>query len=211
MSTYTPNEMMTIASARALRNEDVCFVGIGQPSAAANLARLTHAPDITLIYESGTLSTKPNVLPLSIGDPELCETALTTVSVPEMFRYWLQGGRITVGFLGGAQIDVSGEEEVRLGRQRVERLQRGRPHRCAAECGAESFDRRLTRPTEWEVCRPTTGGRAGTHPSAPSISSRISRLNSSAYSIGSSLVKTSRNPWTIRFVASFSVMPRLIR
>jgi glutaconate CoA-transferase, subunit B len=105
MSNYTPNEMMTIAAARALKNEDVCFVGIGMPSAAANLARLTHAPDITLIYESGTLATKPNVLPLSIGDPELCETALTTVSVPEMFRYWLQGGRITVGFLGGAQID----------------------------------------------------------------------------------------------------------
>lgn len=105
MTNYTPNEMMTIAAARALRNEDICFVGIGMPSAAANLARLTHAPDITLIYESGTLGTKPNVLPLSIGDPELCETALTTVSVPEMFRYWLQGGRITVGFLGGAQID----------------------------------------------------------------------------------------------------------
>jgi glutaconate CoA-transferase subunit B len=103
--TYTPNEMMTIAAARALRNDDVCFVGIGMPSAAANLARLTHAPGITLIYESGTLATKPNVLPLSIGDGELCDTALTTVSVPEMFRYWLQGGRITVGFLGGAQID----------------------------------------------------------------------------------------------------------
>ncbi len=102
---YTPTEMMTIAAARALRNEDVCFVGIGMPSAAANLARLTHAPDIVLIYESGTLGTKPSVLPLSIGDGELCETALTTVSVPEMFRYWLQGGRITVGFLGGAQID----------------------------------------------------------------------------------------------------------
>jgi glutaconate CoA-transferase subunit B len=97
--------MMTVAAARALRNDDVCFVGIGMPSAAANLARLTHAPDITLIYESGTLGTKPNALPLSIGDGELCETALTTVPVPEMFRYWLQGGRITVGFLGGAQID----------------------------------------------------------------------------------------------------------
>jgi glutaconate CoA-transferase subunit B len=96
---------MTVAAARALRNDDVCFVGIGAPSAAANLARLTHAPDITLIYESGTLATKPDVLPLSIGDGELCETALTTVSVPEMFRYWLQGGRMTVGFLGGAQID----------------------------------------------------------------------------------------------------------
>jgi glutaconate CoA-transferase subunit B len=103
--TYTATEMMTIAAARALRNEDVCFVGIGAPSAASNLARLTHAPGITLIYESGTIATKPEVLPLSIGDGELCETALTTVSVPEMFRYWLQGGRITVGFLGGAQID----------------------------------------------------------------------------------------------------------
>jgi glutaconate CoA-transferase subunit B len=97
--------MMTVAAARALKNSDVCFVGIGQPSAACNLARLTHAPGITLIYESGTLGTKPSVLPLSIGDGELCDTALTTVSVPEMFRYWLQGGRISVGFLGGAQID----------------------------------------------------------------------------------------------------------
>ena len=105
MADFTRNEMMTIAAARALRNEDVCFVGIGAPSAACNLARLTHAPDITLIYESGTIATKPNVLPLSIGDGELCDTALTTVSVPEMFRYWLQGGRISVGFLGGAQID----------------------------------------------------------------------------------------------------------
>ena len=69
------------------------------------MARLTHAPDITLIYESGTIGTAPDVLPLSIGDGELCETALTTVSVPEMFRYWLQGGRISIGFLGAAQLD----------------------------------------------------------------------------------------------------------
>jgi glutaconate CoA-transferase subunit B len=105
MGEYAPTEMMTIAAARALKNEDVCFVGIGLPSAACNLARLSHAPGITLIYESGTIATKPKVLPLSIGDGELCETALTTVSVPEMFRYWLQGGRITLGFLGAAQID----------------------------------------------------------------------------------------------------------
>jgi len=104
-NSYTPNEMMTIAAARALSNNDVCFVGIGAPSAACNLARFTHAPDIVLIYESGTIETKPNILPLSIGDGELCETALVTVPVPEMFRYWLQGGRITTGFLGGAQID----------------------------------------------------------------------------------------------------------
>ena len=101
-------ERMTVAAARALRNEDVCFVGIGLPSVACNLARLTHAPKISLIYESGTLCTRPDVLPLSIGDGELCETALTTVGVPEIFRYWLQGGRISIGFLGGAQVDRYG-------------------------------------------------------------------------------------------------------
>ena len=108
MPNYTPTEMMTVTAARALKNSDVCFVGIGTPSEACNLARLTHAPDITLIYESGTIGTRPQVLPLSIGDGELCETALTTVSVPEMFRYWLQGGRISVGFLGFAQLDRFG-------------------------------------------------------------------------------------------------------
>ncbi len=108
MSDFTPDEMMTVAAARALKNDDVCFVGIGAPSAACNLARLTHAPDITLIYESGTIGTRPDVLPLSIGDGELCETSLTTVPVAEMFRYWLQGGRISVGFLGAAQIDKFG-------------------------------------------------------------------------------------------------------
>ncbi|WP_277811358.1 CoA-transferase subunit beta [Chromohalobacter canadensis] len=102
---YTSSEMMTVTAAKALENGMTCFVGIGLPSEAANLARLTHAPDVVLIYESGTLQTKPDVLPLSIGDGELCESALTTVSVPEMFRYWLQGGKIDVGFLGTAQID----------------------------------------------------------------------------------------------------------
>src|ERR1035438_10874797 len=91
---YTSAEMMTVAAARALGNEDICFVGIGLPSAACNLARLTHAPSVTLIYESGTLETRPATLPLSIGDGELCETALTTVSVPEAFRYRLQGCRL---------------------------------------------------------------------------------------------------------------------
>jgi glutaconate CoA-transferase subunit B len=102
---FSPDELMTVTAARCVGNDDVCFVGIGLPSAACNLARLTHAPKITLIYESGTINTRPSVLPLSIGDGELCATALTTVSVPEFFRYWLQSGRITVGFLGAAQID----------------------------------------------------------------------------------------------------------
>jgi glutaconate CoA-transferase subunit B len=97
--------MMTVAAARLLRTDCVCFVGIGLPSAAANLARATHAPDIVLVYESGTIGAKPSVLPLSIGDGELAETADALVSVPEIFAYWLQAGRIDVGFLGAAQID----------------------------------------------------------------------------------------------------------
>ncbi len=108
MADYTATEIMTVVAARCLSNDDVCFVGIGAPSAASNLARLTHAPDLTLIYESGTIGTRPDVLPLSIGDGELCDTALTTVAVPEMFRYWLQGERISVGFLGAAQVDRFG-------------------------------------------------------------------------------------------------------
>lgn len=105
MTDYTPTETMTVAAARLLDNRSVCFVGIGLPSTAANLARLTHAPDITLIYESGPIGAKPDVLPLSIGDGDLATTADAVVSTPEIFRYWLQNGRITVGFLGAAQID----------------------------------------------------------------------------------------------------------
>jgi glutaconate CoA-transferase subunit B len=105
---YTADEMMAVAAARRLTNETVCFVGIGLPSVAANLARHTHAPGCTLIYESGTIGAKPVELPLSIGDGELADTADAVVSVPEIFSYWLQSGRIDVGFLGAAQIDRHG-------------------------------------------------------------------------------------------------------
>jgi glutaconate CoA-transferase subunit B len=105
---YTADEMMAVEAARRLDDDTVCFVGIGLPSVAANLARRTHAPKCVLVYESGTIGAKPTRLPLSIGDGELAETADAVVSVPEMFSYWLQGGRIGVGFLGAAQIDRHG-------------------------------------------------------------------------------------------------------
>jgi glutaconate CoA-transferase subunit B len=108
VSEWTREEMMTITAARLLWNRCVCFVGIGLPSAACNLARLTHAPDIVLIYESGTLGTRPDVLPLSIGDGELADTAACVVPLPEIFSYYLQAGRVDVGFLGAAQIDRHG-------------------------------------------------------------------------------------------------------
>jgi glutaconate CoA-transferase, subunit B len=105
---WSADEMMSIAAARSLRDGQACFVGIGLPSTAANLARRLHAPNLVLIYESGTLDTRPDELPLSIGDGILAESALSVVSVPEIFNYWLQPGRIDVGFLSGAQIDRFG-------------------------------------------------------------------------------------------------------
>ncbi len=105
MSDFTRDEQMTVAASRALEPGTVCFVGIGLPSTAANLARRTHAPDLVLVYEAGPIGAKPTRLPLSIGDAELATTADAVVAVPEMFNYWLQPGRIGVGFLGAAQID----------------------------------------------------------------------------------------------------------
>jgi glutaconate CoA-transferase, subunit B len=108
MTDYTSDEMMTVAAARALKDGMTCFVGIGLPSAASNLARATHAPNLVLIYESGTIGAKPRRLPLSIGDGILADTADAVINVPEIFNYWLQPGRIDVGFLGAAQIDRYG-------------------------------------------------------------------------------------------------------
>jgi glutaconate CoA-transferase subunit B len=101
--------MMTVAAARHLVDGEVCFVGIGLPSTVANLARRTHAPHLVLVYESGTIGSKPRTIPLSIGDGELAETADSVVSVPEIFNYWLQPGRIDVGFLGAAELDRRGD------------------------------------------------------------------------------------------------------
>lgn len=99
------DDMMTVTAARELRGGGVCFVGIGLPSTAANLARALGAPELVLIYESGAIGAKPRHLPLSIGDGELADTADAVVSVPEIFNYWLQGRRIDIGMLGAAQID----------------------------------------------------------------------------------------------------------
>jgi glutaconate CoA-transferase subunit B len=104
-ATWTAAEMMTIAAARALPDGATCLVGIGLPGTAANLARRVHASSLVLVYESGTIGSKPEYLPLSIGDGILAETADTVVGLVEIFNYWVQPGRIDVGFLGAAQVD----------------------------------------------------------------------------------------------------------
>jgi glutaconate CoA-transferase subunit B len=104
----TPEEVMTIAAARELVDGEVVLVGVGPPNAAANLARRLDAPGCVLIYESGAIGARPQRLPLSIGDDDLAAAAQDLVSVPEMFNYWIGGGRIDVGFLGASQIDSVG-------------------------------------------------------------------------------------------------------
>lgn len=137
--TWTADEMMTVAAARALTGDTRCFVGIGLPSTAANLARRTHAPDLVLVYESGTIGARPDRLPLSIGDGVLAATADAVVSVPEMFNYWLQPGRIGVGFLGAAQIDRYGNINTTVigdyGDPRVRLPGAGGAPEIAASCG----------------------------------------------------------------------------
>ncbi len=103
--TYRPSEMMTAVAARELRDGEVVFVGIGLPNLACNLARATHAPGLVLIYESGAVGAVPERLPVSIGDPCLVTGSLMVASMVDIFNYFLQGGKIQVGFLGGAQVD----------------------------------------------------------------------------------------------------------
>jgi glutaconate CoA-transferase, subunit B len=102
---YTSTEMMTIAVARRFRNGSTCFIGVGMPGTAGCVARNCHAPDVVLVYESGAIGAKPSFPPLSIADDELANTSDLIVSIPEMFTYWLQGGRIDMAFLGAAQVD----------------------------------------------------------------------------------------------------------
>jgi glutaconate CoA-transferase, subunit B len=104
----TSAELQTLAAARRLRDARSVFIGVGRPSTAAILARELFNPDLVLVYESGTIGARPRRIPLSIGDPELAETADLVVSVPEMFDYWIGPGRIQVAFLGAAQVDRLG-------------------------------------------------------------------------------------------------------
>jgi glutaconate CoA-transferase subunit B len=106
--TFSKAEMMIVAAARALEGQRVCFVGVGLPNIAVNLAQRTVAPDLELVYEAGVFGARPRRLPLSIGDPTIVTGSTAVVSMLELFGYYLQGGLVDVGFLGAAQIDRFG-------------------------------------------------------------------------------------------------------
>ncbi|MFN8520320.1 MAG: CoA-transferase [Chloroflexota bacterium] len=107
-SGFTSSEMMIVAAARELAGQRVCFVGVGLPNIAVNLAQRTVAPDLQLVYESGVFGARPARLPLSIGDPTIVTGAIAVTSMLELFGYYLQRGLVDVGFLGAAQIDRFG-------------------------------------------------------------------------------------------------------
>ncbi len=105
---FSKSEMMIVAAARALEGQRVCFVGVGLPNIAVNLAQRTVAPDLEMVYEAGVFGARPSRLPLSIGDPSIVTGSTAVVSMLELFGYYLQGGLIDVGFLGAAQVDRYG-------------------------------------------------------------------------------------------------------
>jgi len=105
---FSKSEMMIVAAARELAGQRVCFVGVGLPNIAVNLAQRTVAPDLELVYEAGVFGARPARLPLSIGDPTIVTGATAVVSMYELFSFYLQGGLVDVGFLGAAQIDRFG-------------------------------------------------------------------------------------------------------
>jgi glutaconate CoA-transferase subunit B len=107
-ASFSKSEMMIVAAARELAGQHVCFVGVGLPNIAVNLAKRTVAPDLELVYEAGVFGARPARLPLSIGDPTIVTGATAVVSMFELFSFYLQGGRVDVGFLGAAQIDRFG-------------------------------------------------------------------------------------------------------
>lgn len=106
--TYSASEMMIAVAARMLKGARTVFVGVGLPNIACNLARITVAPDMEMIYESGIYGARPERLPLSIGDPTLVSGALSVVSMADLFGLYLQRGLVEIALLGGAQIDKYG-------------------------------------------------------------------------------------------------------
>ena len=108
MNGFSPAEMMIVAAARELAGRRVCFVGVGLPNIAVNLAKRTVSPGMELVYEAGVFGARPARLPLSIGDPTIVTGATAVTSMFELFGFYLQGGLIDVGFLGAAQLDRFG-------------------------------------------------------------------------------------------------------
>ena len=108
MTSWTPGELMAVAAAHEILNDDVVLVGLGLPQIAALLAKRTHAPGATLVLEIGVVeatSTKPSA---GIADPRMWEGASAFGSMIDVLGGLLHGGRITLGILGALQVDVAG-------------------------------------------------------------------------------------------------------
>lgn len=101
----TGTELMVASAARELTDEDTVLVGVGLPILACLLAKRTHAPEMTMLYESGAIEADPRTLPYSTAGPGVATSARDIVPMYDVFTNYLQAGRLDVGFLGGAQVD----------------------------------------------------------------------------------------------------------
>ncbi|MGC8693887.1 MAG: CoA-transferase subunit beta [Thermoplasmata archaeon] len=104
---YTSVEMMTVAAARVLEDKKTVFVGTGLPLLSAMLAKRLHAPNLTLIFESGSIGSLVPRVPLSVGDSLSFYRALLLSGMDYVMSV-AQGGFVDYGFIGGAQIDSYG-------------------------------------------------------------------------------------------------------
>jgi glutaconate CoA-transferase subunit B len=105
---YTLTELMAVTAAREIRDGEVVFAGTGLPMLGAMLAQRTHAARCCIIFQAGTVASQLAHLPMSVGDPRAMRQAAMAAGLIEVFSYILQGGRVDVGFLSGAQIDCYG-------------------------------------------------------------------------------------------------------
>lgn len=106
--TYSLTELMAVVAAREIADGEIVFAGTGLPMLGVMLAQRTHAPDCHIIFEAGTCASQLAHLPMSVGDPRVMRGAAMAAGLSEVFTYVLQGGRVDVGFLSGAQVDRFG-------------------------------------------------------------------------------------------------------
>ncbi|MFP6558926.1 CoA-transferase subunit beta [Paraburkholderia sp. B3] len=107
MSNASPDELMAVSAAAEIRSSDVAFIGTGLPMVAAYLAKVTHAPDVKLVFESGIVDPRPRELATGVGDYRLAHGAPMVAGTAYALSL-LQGGVIDLGFLGTAEIDPYG-------------------------------------------------------------------------------------------------------
>jgi glutaconate CoA-transferase subunit B len=105
---YTPSELMAAAGAREIKDREVVAVGLGLPVVASFLAKQTHAPNMTMLFELGVIDSEPVHAGVGLADPRVWYRAKVLSSFVDILGSILHKGRVDVGFLGGLETDQYG-------------------------------------------------------------------------------------------------------